>query len=267
MRHRIRRFILGAIIVGAPGCSRPGEMSPAAGNTADTVRILAYNIHHGAGMDEVLDLQRIAALISEVNPDLVALQEIDSATTRTDEVDQAARLGRLTQMTAVFGGFMPYRGGAYGMAVLSRWPIEESHNYRLPVGTEPRTAVSITVTSPRTGRSLRFVGIHFYETEEERLAQAVRLEEYLAEDELPTILAGDFNSTPGSVVMDHLANSWGIVDKGDDHFTFPSFGPIKEIDFVLLQPADRFTVLSQRVITEPVASDHRPVFVELILRD
>ena len=267
MRSGLRCLFLGALLVGAPGCSRPGEMSPAVGETADTVRILAYNIHHGAGMDEVLDLQRIAALIREVNPDLVALQEIDSVTTRTGEVDQAAELGRLTGMTPVFGRFMAYRGGAYGMAVLSRWPITESHNYRLPDGTEPRTAVSVTVTIPGTERSLRFVGIHFYETEEERLAQAIRLEEYLAEDELPTILAGDFNSTPGSVVMDHLANSWDIVDKGDDHLTFPSFGPIKEIDFVLLQPAERFAVLSQRVITEPVASDHRPIVVDLILRD
>jgi endonuclease/exonuclease/phosphatase family metal-dependent hydrolase len=267
MRKGFWCVVVGAMVTAATGCVQPPNALPGVQGAVDTVRILAYNIHHGAGMDEVLDLQRIAALIRQVDPDLVALQEIDSVTTRTEGVDQAAELGRLTGLESVFGSFMPYQGGAYGMALLSRWTIATSQNYRLPDGTEPRTALSATVTSPTTGRSLRFVGIHFYETEDERLAQATELEGYLLEEELPTVLAGDFNSRPGSAVMDHLANQWEVVFKGDDHLTFPSYGPIKEIDFILLQPPGRFEVLSQRLITEPIASDHRPVVIDLILRD
>ena len=51
-----------------------------------TLRILAYNIHHGAGNDEVLDLERIAELIRSLDPDLVALQEVDNRTERTGGV-------------------------------------------------------------------------------------------------------------------------------------------------------------------------------------
>ena len=159
------------------------------------------------GMDDVLDLGRIAALIEALDPDLVALQEIDSVTTRTGGVDQAAELGRLTGLAHLFGSFMPYQGGAYGMALLSRWPIDASRNLRLPDGDEPRTALGASVVSPRTGQSVRFVGIHFYRTEDERLAQATRLEAYLESDTIPTILAGDFNSTPGSGVMNLLRES------------------------------------------------------------
>ncbi len=263
-RSAVCVFVTAALLLVA-ACSR--ERRPAQGITADTLRILAYNIHHGAGMDELLDLERIAVLIRRVDPDLVALQEVDSATERTNAVDQAAEFGRLTGLESVFGRFMPYQGGAYGMALLSRWPITESSNLRLPDGEEPRTALSAVVTSPKTGRSLRFVGIHFYRTEEERLAQAVQLEELLRVEQVPTILAGDFNSTPGSTVMEHLAKSWEILEKGDDHFTFPSYEPEREIDFVLLQPADRFEVIGQRLITEPVASDHRPLVVDLIVRN
>lgn len=234
--------------------------------SADTLTVLAYNVHHGEGMDEVVDLERIAALIRNVAPDLVTLQEIDSVTTRTGAVDQAAELGRLTGLEPAYGRFMPYQGGAYGMAILSRWPIAEATNHRLPDGEEPRTALAATVTSPTTGRSLRLVGIHFYRTAEERLAQARALQGILSPDTVPTILAGDFNSTPDSEVMRLLAESWEIVDKGDDHLTFPSFGPEREIDFVLLWPRGRFVVVGQRLLDEPVASDHRPVVVELVWR-
>ena len=217
-------------------------------------------------MDEVVDLERIAALIKALDPDLVALQEVDSVTTRTEAVDQAAELARLTGLAHVFGSFMPYQGGAYGMALLSRWPISTSLNLRLPDGDEPRTSLSATMTSPRTGQSIRFVGIHFYRTDEERLAQATRLEEYLESEMIPTILAGDFNSTPGSEVMVRVESSWSIVLKGEDHLTFSSFEPVREIDFVLFRPYDRFEVLDQWLVDEPVASDHRPVVVDLVIR-
>ena len=248
------------------GCAGVSERPADDATRSDTVRVLAYNIHHGEGLDSVLDLERIAALIRDVDPDLVTLQEVDSVVARTDGVDQAEVLERLTGLETVFGRFMPYQGGAYGMAVMSRWPIAASVNHRLPDGDEPRTALSATVTLPGTGRLLRLVGIHFYRTDEERLAQAMALEEQLLSDTVPTILAGDFNSTPGSEVMLHLSRSWSVVEKGEDRFTFSSDAPVREIDFVLLRPATRFEVLSERVLDEPVASDHRPVLVDLVIR-
>lgn len=269
------------VLVTAGGCGRAGGGPPelhlapvlASPPPVDTLRVLAYNIHHGEGMDEVVDLERIARLIRDVDPDLVAVQEVDSVVERTDGVDQAAELGRLTGMHPAFGRFMAYQGGAYGMAVLSRWPIESAENIRLPDGAEPRTALAVSVRLPASGELLRFVGIHFYRTEEERLAQAVQLEERLARSTrpegragsggIPTILAGDFNSTPGSAVMDHLGIAWTDVPKGADRLTFPSWAPQREIDFVLVRPATRFRVLNARMLDEPVASDHRPVFVRL----
>ncbi len=257
-------YALTTIAVAACGPRTPSAQPHV--QTTDTVRVLTYNIHHAEGMDEVLDLERIAALIEALEPDLVALQEIDSVTTRTEGVDQAAELGRLTGLAHLFGSFMPYQGGAYGMALLSRWPIAASQNLRLPDGDEPRTALSATVTSPQTGQSVRFVGIHFYRTDDERLAQATRLEAYLESDTIPTILAGDFNSTPGSNVMQLLQESWAVVDKGRDRLTYSSFDPVREIDFVLFHPRDRFVVLNQWLVDEPVASDHRPVVVDFEIR-
>ena len=199
-----------------------------------------------------------------MQPDLVALQEVDSSATRTGSVDQATFLGDLTGMTPVFGEFMPYQGGKYGMALLSAWPIISTDNFRLPDGDEPRTALSAVVRSPETGRELRLVGIHFYRTEEERLAQAERLDAYLEGDALPTVLAGDFNSEPGSAVMNYLARRWHIVPKGEDNLTFSSFDPVREIDFFLIRPREQFEVVQQFLLDEPVASDHRPLVIDLV---
>lgn len=256
-----------ALLIALTACARTRPDPPVDQTTADTIHVVAYNIHHGEGMDEVVDLERLARLIVDTNPDLVALQEVDRETERTGGVDQANALGRLTGLEAVFGAFMPYQGGEYGMAVLSRWPVVASQNLRLPDGAEPRSSVSVRIRAPNTGREFLFVGIHFYRTEEERLAQATRLLELIQEDTIPVILAGDFNSTPGSAVIDLLARSFTVIDKGDDHLTFPSWEPAREIDFIMLRPGHRFEVLEHSVGHEPVASDHRPLTALLILRN
>ncbi len=250
------------VLIASCGPSGPrGSTSP----TADTVRLLSYNIHHAEGMDEITDLRRIADFIEALDPDLVTLQEVDSVTERTGGVNQAAVLAELTGMSYAFGRFMPYQGGAYGMAVLSRWPIEESMNWRLTDGEEPRTALGVRVRTPHSDQELLLVGIHFYRTEEERLAQATDLEAFLEGETVPVILAGDFNSTPGSPVMERLGANWSVLTKGEDRFTFSSFSPFEEIDFVLLRPAGRFDVVDHRPLDEPVLSDHRPIWTEFVL--
>jgi endonuclease/exonuclease/phosphatase family metal-dependent hydrolase len=235
------------------------------GAAQTTIRVLAYNIHHGAGMDDRLDLERIAAVIRRVDPDLVALQEVDNRTSRTDSVDQAAALGELTGLHAVFGDFMPYRGGHYGMALLSKFPLVRSTNHRLPDGEEPRSALAATIQVGEPAQEIVLVGIHLYRTAEERLAQVQKIVEIFSGETRPVILAGDFNSTPDSEVMLLLGRSWEIPVKGSDHFTFRSDLPEREIDFIIYRPADRFTVVESRVIDESMASDHRPIVLELTL--
>jgi endonuclease/exonuclease/phosphatase family metal-dependent hydrolase len=231
----------------------------------DTVRVLAYNIRHGAGMDDSVDLRRAAAVIVAQRPDVVLLQEIDRGTGRTGGVDQARTLAELTGLPYhAFGRFMDYRGGAYGMAVLSATPILDSANHRLPDGEEPRSALAARIRPAPDGPEMVFVGIHLYRTGPERLAQAERLVEVLARESAPVLLVGDFNSEPGDPVLELLAGHWEMPAKAPDaRLTFPADEPVKEIDFVLYRPAERFRLLEYRAVDERVASDHRPVLAVL----
>jgi endonuclease/exonuclease/phosphatase family metal-dependent hydrolase len=232
--------------------------------TPDLV-VMAYNIKHGQGMDGVVDLERVARVIEAQAPDVVTLQEVDRGCGRTGGADQAAWLAERLGMRAVFGPFMEYDGGEYGMALLSRLPVVVAANHQLPPGPEPRTALAVRVRL-EDGREVVVVGVHLYRTAAERLAQARAMLAALAGAEVPVILAGDFNSRPGSEVMALIEGSYLNLDKGADRLTFDSVDPRVEIDHVLLRPATAFRGAVVDVLEEPVASDHRPLVFAADLR-
>lgn len=233
-----------------------------------TIMVMSYNIHHGEGTDGVIDLERIAAVIRAAEPDLVALQEVDLGTSRSGGVDQAARLGELTGMQVVFGEAMPYDGGSYGEAVLSRLPITGHRIIPLPFspGHEPRCALAVNV---RLGNEIiTFIGTHLDHTsvETDRLRQAGALvAEYLGPHGTyaRVILAGDLNATPGSPPLRALQRGGWLEATNPSAPTWPSGMPRRHIDYVLYRPAAFWTVIGSRVIQEPLASDHCPVLAEI----
>ncbi len=258
-------LILAVAALGA--CSSPQRPVPADLASRETVRVLAYNIKHGEGMDGAIDLERAARVIRELDPDIVALQEIDSVVERTAGVDQASRLAELTGMHSVFGAFFDYQGGRYGMALLSDYPIKSYANHWLPEGTEPRTGLAARIQLGDSGQEIIVVGIHLYRTPEQRYAQASGLVDIYRDETTPVILAGDFNSLPDSDVLALLKQHWYVPDKGEDRLTYPSDVPLREIDYIMYRPANRFEVVEHRVIHEPLVSDHRPVLIELRILD
>jgi len=254
--------LTGALALGTlvAACASTREVEPT------RLRVLAYNVKHGLGLDGTIDLERIADVIRAQQPDVVTLQEIDRGCARSGGVDQARVLGELCGMQHVFGEFMPYDGGHYGMALLSRYPIASWSNHVLPPGTEPRSALEARIGLPHSGPEVIVTGIHLYRTEEERLAQARTLVEHYRGETAPVILAGDFNSLRGSSVMNLLEESWSNPVKQGDPNTFPADHPEREIDFMLVRPTGAVTVRRMQVVPESLASDHRPILVEIELR-
>jgi len=267
---RVVRGLFSALVVvvaaAAPLASQAPPSMPAAPTAGATLRIAVYNIKHGQGMDGTVDLERVADVLRPLNADVITLQEIDRGTQRTDGVDQAARLGALLGMEAHFGGFMPYRGGEYGMAVLTRLPVEGVANVRLPDGEEPRTSLVVRVAVGPDETPVSVAGIHFYRTLEERLAQARALTDHFRGVDHAVVLAGDFNSRRGDSVLSHFLDGWSVLPKEGNTFTYPSDEPAREIDFVMVRPARAFDVIEHRVLEERLASDHRPLLAVLRVR-
>ena len=234
------------------------------------VRVLTYNIHHGEGMDGKIDLARIAGVIKRLEPDVVALQEVDVKTTRSQDVDQAAELGRLTGMHVAFGKAMDYAGGQYGEAILSRWPLEEVQVLALPYATdcEPRCLLAARIQRSDGGPAFVFAGTHLEHAQATvRLCQAGKLSPKLAYvQEMPVILAGDLNDGPESMPMSVLRRHWTSATSSSSLPTFPADQPRVAVDHVLYRPESHWQVLETQVVDEPLASDHRPLLVVLGMR-
>ncbi|MBW3543812.1 MAG: endonuclease/exonuclease/phosphatase family protein [Planctomycetes bacterium] len=233
------------------------------------VRALSYNIHHGAGVDGKLDLKRIAGVIKSAAPDVVAVQEVDKKTRRTGEVDQAAELARLTEMHVVFGGNIRFEGGDYGNAVLSRWPIKRHANHLLPSfdDGEQRGVLEVELELPGGREPLLLYVTHldYRPADEERFASAAAINALAAKSPgRAAILAGDLNDVPGSRTLRRLEEIWVSASR-ESLPTVPVGRPARQIDFVLVRPAERWRVVETRVLDEAVASDHRPILAVLEL--
>ncbi len=234
------------------------------------VRVLTYNIHHGEGLDGKLDLARIAGVIKRLEPDVVALQEVDVKTTRSQDVDQAAELGRLTGMHVAFGKAMDYAGGQYGDAILSRWPLADVQVLDLPhaADCEPRCLIAARIRRSDGGPAFVFAATHLEHAQATvRLCQAGKLSPKLAYvQEMPVILAGDLNDGPESMPLTVLRRHWTSATSSPALPTFPADQPRVAVDHVLYRPESHWQVLETQVVDEPLASDHRPLLVVLGMR-
>ncbi len=221
------------------------------------LRVLAYNIHHGEGMDGKINLPRIAGVIEKERPDFVALQEVDKGVNRSGNIDQAKVLGKLLGMHHSFAKFMDYDEGEYGLAVLSKYPIIKTQIHRLPDGAEPR--VVLEVEAKVNGESISFASIHLDWTKSSlRVAQFKALDKALAIRNHPVIVAGDYNAEPGSPTMNMASQSGFVIPKSDANLTWPADKPIVEIDYIVVRGMYDVKATSI-VLDELIASDHRPI--------
>jgi endonuclease/exonuclease/phosphatase family metal-dependent hydrolase len=267
-------------------------LQPAGESAAVVVRVLTYNIRHGEGRDGRVDLERIAEVIRRVQPDIIALQEVDRGTARSGGVDQVSELAQRLEMHAAFGAAMFHDGGSYGVAILSRWPIHDIESHPLPFtpDNEPRTALSVLLRAGDDGPLLRFVSTHLDQSRDtdDRPAQVSYLNRVLAvQDGVPTILAGDFNLRADSSLIRVLEGVWTNAAAGTASLagtasaqaptSTPAAGPSQgsqttlgpgrgrggRSDWVLIRPDTRWRVIEATVIDETTASDHRPVLAVL----
>lgn len=225
-----------------------------------TVKILTFNILHGATTNNDFDLDVIAQVIKDVDPDLVALQEVDFKTRRAKGYDLVTELAWRTKMQGVFGRAMYYDGGEYGEGILSRYSFLSTRNVSLPYseGNEPRAALEGTIILPSED-TISFIGTHLDHLKDptDRIQQASKIKEVFSANKYPTLLAGDLNDIPGSkpisIIEDVFqpAYNYGKFDP-----TFPSHDPMKKIDYIMFTPEKKWKVVETRVICDKVASDH-----------
>lgn len=224
-----------------------------------TLRIMTYNIRHGAGMDDVIDLDRQAKVIGDATPDVVGLQEVDSCVKRSNYVPQAAVLAKSLGMYSTFGPAIPLTGGKYGVAILSKEKPLSHHNISLP-GSEKRTLLVCEF------QEYVFASTHLDLEEESRLASLDIILEEAARWDKPFFICGDWNDYPTSTLITKMKKSFSFLNNltnNSANYTFPSRTPKNIIDYIASYGRVVRSVRKRQVINEPEASDHRPVLVEI----
>jgi endonuclease/exonuclease/phosphatase family metal-dependent hydrolase len=266
---------LGALVTPAPVAARDGRDGHGRPGRAERIlRVATFNIHHGAGVDEVVDLERIARVVEQGGAKVVGLQEVDRHWgARSDFVDQATWLAERLDMHVVFGANLdldPLTPDAprrqYGTAILSRYRIREWRNTLLPrpEGGEQRGLLEAVVKV--RGVRVRVFNTHLqHNSQVERLAQIARIREVLAQTRESLVLLGDLNATPTSpeitAITEDVADAWAQAGVGDG-FTYDAESPHARIDYVLSSPD---VVARSAAVVATDASDHLPVVVDLAL--
>jgi len=85
----------------------------------DYVKLMSYNVRNTKGMDGIRNRQRVADVIINETPDVVAVQELDSMTTRSNQQYVLGELAERTQMHATYAPAISFQGGKYGIGILS----------------------------------------------------------------------------------------------------------------------------------------------------
>ena len=230
------------------------------------LRVATYNIHKCRGMDGRVRPERVAAVLRELEADVTALQEVVRIEDGVSEDDQAAFLcAALPGYSLAFGENRRHRGGAYGNAVLTRFPVGKTENYDLSwQHRERRGCLRADLRLPGD-RLLHVFNVHLGTAFFERRHQGRKL---LSGNILKTklrgsrLLLGDFNEWVRGLVTRLLSADFNTIDVRTVR-TFPGVLPLLRLDHIYFDQQlqlKEFRVHRSRMAV--VASDHLPLVAD-----
>jgi endonuclease/exonuclease/phosphatase family metal-dependent hydrolase len=240
----------------------------------NTIRLATFNLKHGAPYDDYWadpkQVDRACAELSELQPDILALQEVDRGTARSGDLDLDTVVADTLGMEAVFAQTMKFWRGRYGNALLVRGDIVDpeelrlqgghrfkfkafGHKLQLP-GHEPRSA--ILATARVRGHEISVAATHLSTEKNLSQKQLPRILRVLGGRPGPHVLMGDFNRTPDEVETELLL---GSMERIDSARTFPSPNPRKTIDHIAV---NGLRICASEVRQLPI-SDHLALIADV----
>lgn len=233
---------------------------------ARTIRVATYNVHRCRGLDGRTLPHRIAAVLAEIDADVVALQEVVGASAH--RAGQAAEIGAALGMGWVMAPTRHLRGALFGNVVLTRLPVRQHSQYDLSWKTcEPRGAQRVDIALDDL--TLHVYNVHFGTSLMERRYQAERLASLVHDRRVhgPKLVLGDFNEWARGLATDVLAQRLRSVDLRA-HLrrvrTYPAFFPLLHLDHIYYEGrVEVLRVALPRTRLTRVASDHLPLVADL----
>ncbi|WP_187774892.1 endonuclease/exonuclease/phosphatase family protein [Pedobacter sp. BS3] len=239
-----------------------GKTGSTAAN-ADQLKVLTYNIHHANPPSKpgFIDLDAVAQVIKNADADLIALQEVDKFTKRSEGVDEAKVIAEKTGLNYQFFKAIDYDGGEYGLAILSKQPLEDTKQIALPKAQEKaenRILAYADISLPGN-KKITFACTHLdVQSDASRVMQVKTILNEFKEAKHPVILCGDLNSVANTEAIRLLDGQFKRTCIENCPGTIPATRPNRTIDYIAVKNAG-WEISEYRVVEETYASDHRPV--------
>lgn len=225
-------------------------------------RVATYNVHRCVGIDRRLEPRRVAAVIRQMDADIIGLQEVDNRSDGSSESAQMDFLAGETGYEVVPGPTIKLSNGHYGNVLLTRWPVLKRREIDLCVSCrEPRGAIEAFLSVH--DREVRVIVTHLGLAFSERRYQVSRLADLIVEMTSPLfVLLGDINEWVPTGRGLKLLHS--LMGKSPVTRSFPSWWPLLALDRIWVKPNKALKGI--RVHNTPLsrkASDHLPVVAEI----
>lgn len=249
--------------------------APIAQPRGDEIVLVSWNVHQAFGNRGALDPWIYADVLRSVQPDIVVLQESDTARLSSGGVDIVRFLAHELDMHAAYG--------RAGPAVLSRFPFADEPR-------PPEEDWTFEAALDVRGETLWVHGVHLargrFPEERERQVEALVSEAPRG----PHVVAGDLNMCPttncrgfGNAqpsgnssephplfgrLLTRYEDAWVAAGNHVDDpagFTHSALRPVRRIDHILVEEVE---VLEVRVLLDErtrAASDHLPVLARIRL--
>jgi endonuclease/exonuclease/phosphatase family metal-dependent hydrolase len=242
---------------------------------AGPLTVMTYNVHSCLGTDHKHSPRRIARVIAQADPDIVALQELDVGRQRSGQIDQAHEIAGHLRMDHEFHAALRVGDEQYGNAILSRYPIEVVKADALPMcpgpkRREPRGALWVRIQLP--AGPLHVINTHIGLRRKEKRAQIASLlsNDWLGSiaDDEPVILCGDLNlsarAQPFEMLQQTLRSARIASHNNRPCPTWPTLWPVTQIDHILLRgPIEVDEFCSRKTHLTRTASDHYPLLATI----
>ena len=218
-----------------------------------TIRVCTYNILHGKFVED--NISTIGKDIADMGAVIAGIQEVDMGTPRVKDENSLAEIAKGAGYEYYsFAKALDYKGGGYGTAILSKYPIISSEVIPLiSEGIEPRALCHAVIDID--GFKLDFFNTHT--SYESKSAREKQLRQIAAETAKCNcfVLTGDFN-TEDFTEFKVIANS-KLLNNGQylSFYSAPS-----AIDNIVVSDNISF---GESGMPETKNSDHYPLFADI----
>jgi len=231
------------------------------------LRIATYNIHRCRGLDRRVKPSRTAAVLADINADVIALQEVVGS--NANSPGHAQELGAALGMGWVMASTRRLRGHLFGNVVLSRFPVRHHAQYDLSwKNREPRCCQRVDLAV--NDHTVHLYNVHLGTSLLERRHQAIRLAEIVHDSRVegPKVMVGDFNEWTRGLATTMLTEALQSVDLFAHlkrRRTYPGIFPLLHLDHIYYEGAKVKvqSVALPRTRRALIASDHLPLVADL----